>query len=770
MHIPTGTYTDKAHQYETSGHERLVQAWHWLCEQRRAAPEGADVWDLRWRELTAGPAYLTDLLRTLEAGRYRLTPMQLHGRGGDRKAVWCAQDALVLKWVALSLAHQLPLHPSCEHVKGHGGGKQSVHRLHALLTQADSAESAEKKTLAYPWVCRTDIRGYYRHINKQTLLNQVKRHVASPALQDLVNQYLHYTVEDGGTFHTPERGISRACPLSPLMGALHLYDMDTHFSRQANIYYARYMDDVIILAKSRWSLRRQTKRLKQWFSDYGFEAHPDKTQIGRVAKGFDWMGAWLTDAGVTDVAPRAKANHLTKVRRLYEQLARLPAWLRRRKQPQVHARVSRYRRRWTLWSMAITAVVLPQHHVAALTMHEWATGNNLPEVEAPGVSYTIVDERYEDTSRTYMTDQANSYYSYLGTSAPREPVEYYSDSLLLAMSTGPTTRTMFNKWSDLGSAGRVFNQFGQTIFFITQAGIETDTGIQYRPVGLAYPSTMIYYETNAKFGSVNKYVNYQVHSVTSTGGSGATAETCDGTYALLYGGYLPTGGCTFHPATAITTNPGDLIQIRSRIAIPAFKIVPLPNMNYPIGTYVVNGISGYVAIPSKQAYRVTPNSWTIFPLTPSPCTLSAGTGWTGTSVDLGNISPSTVPSSPNTAMTTPMPVTVISTCDDTAQRDATKVVLAVAGSTFVGSDAYKVYPGPPAPPDTYVTFNQNGSPCTAGAIKLTGAGGSGYLNSTTLLDPTTNEYAFTVTACNATDQHPSSGPRTVTITATSTEL
>lgn len=348
---------------------RMTQAWQWLCEQRTQAPDQADVWDIRWQNLNTGAGWLTDLTARVLRGEYSLTPLQMHGKGKERKAVWSAQDALVLKWAALSLQHQLPLHPSCEHVKGHGGGKQSIEKLHTLLTAP--ADPGEKKTDAaaastsgtsdspdtreYKWVCRTDIRGYYRNISKQTLKNQVQQHVRNPVLRDLVQQYIHYTVEDGGIFHTPEKGISRGCPLSPLMGALHLYDMDAHFSQQPSIHYARYMDDVIILAKSRWSLRKHTKRLMQWFSEYGFEAHPDKTQIGRIKKGFDWMGAWLTSDGVTDIAPRAKANHREKVRRLYEQLARLPLWKRKSAAPKVNARVSTYRKRWNIWVKSMIA-------------------------------------------------------------------------------------------------------------------------------------------------------------------------------------------------------------------------------------------------------------------------------------------------------------------------------------------------------------------------------------------------------------------------------
>ncbi|STB73298.1 reverse transcriptase domain-containing protein [Citrobacter koseri] len=366
--------TEKLHP--AGPYARLEQAWQWLEQQRRHAPDDADIWHLRHQAQNDG-AFLRTLLQTLQAGEYRLAPLQLHGRGDERKAVWSARDALVLKWVALSIQEQLALHPACEHVKGHGGGKQSVQKLHGLLTQHHGDEKKTPDDREYAWVCRTDIRGYYRHIIKDRLYARVKRYVTDPVMLDLVHQYLHYSVEDGGAFHTPERGISRACSLSPLMGAVHLYEMDAHFSAQKQIHYARYMDDIIILAKTRWQLRRHTKRLKQWFSEEGFEAHPEKTQIGRTGKGFDWMGAWLTHEGATDIAPRAKANYREKVRRLYEQLTRLPRWLRNRRQGQVHARGSAYRRRWNIWAWGMIAGLCMGGH-AHLLRTAWADASAVP--------------------------------------------------------------------------------------------------------------------------------------------------------------------------------------------------------------------------------------------------------------------------------------------------------------------------------------------------------------------------------------------------------
>ena len=270
----------------------------------------------------------------MRGGNYRLQPMQVY-RGHDRSWVqWCAQDALVLKWVALQVENRLPMHERCAHIKGRGGGRQSVNEVWRALASGD-----------FPFVYRTDIRGYYRHIRKEQLLSLVRQHVDDPALTDLVEQYLYYSVEDGGDIFTPEKGICRGSALSPLMGAALLYHVDGHFAAVRGIFYARYMDDFVLLTRTRWQLRRCVKHLHEFFNQGGFETHPDKTQLGRIEHGFDWLGVWFTPTG-TSIAPRALENHRAQRLRLYEQARR-----RGLSATDADARVQAYLIRWNIWVM-----------------------------------------------------------------------------------------------------------------------------------------------------------------------------------------------------------------------------------------------------------------------------------------------------------------------------------------------------------------------------------------------------------------------------------
>ncbi|EBS8365466.1 hypothetical protein JYY36_002935 [Salmonella enterica subsp. diarizonae serovar 50:z:-] len=332
----------------------LREACLWLYRQRQHYPADADIWHLRFHRETLFP----QILKSLNTGTWQFSPLSLVRKAnGDTVAIWSAADALVLKCLTLLLSPVLPVHPQCEHVKGHGGGRQSVKRVHQSICNR-----------GWKYVCRTDIKGYYGNISKNLLYSQLLKHVTDPRLTLLLWQFLHYSVEEGGTFHTPAKGISRSSPLSPLLAAFHLTEMDACFAKMPGIRYARYMDDFIILTRTRRQLRRGVRQLNTWFSGYGFRQHPDKTFIGPLKKGFDWMGFWFTDQGCRSVSPRSGQNHRDTLRRLYEQIRKQPADVQA-------ARADAYVTRWNRWVQLVIGVcpvfVPPFAYAAA---HRYAPG------------------------------------------------------------------------------------------------------------------------------------------------------------------------------------------------------------------------------------------------------------------------------------------------------------------------------------------------------------------------------------------------------------
>jgi hypothetical protein len=95
---------------------------------------------------------------------------------------------------------------------------------------------------------------------------------------------------------------------------------------------ARFMDDWVILAPTRWELRRAIRLVNQTLADLHVEQHHDKTFIGRISRGFDFLGYAFKPTGL-DAAPPTIERCATRVSSLYERgvdLLHIGPYVRRR--------------------------------------------------------------------------------------------------------------------------------------------------------------------------------------------------------------------------------------------------------------------------------------------------------------------------------------------------------------------------------------------------------------------------------------------------------
>ncbi len=174
------------------------------------------------------------------------------------------------------------------------------------------------------------------------LLAPVRERIDDPIVMDLIGQYLYRTVDDNRLYITITRGISLGCPLSPVKAAIYLEPLDRRMDA-TGFAYARFMDDWVVLAPTRWALRRAIVIINETLRELRVEQHPDKTSIGRIERGFTFLGYWITAEGVTGVAPSAVRNFEERKARLYGQNA----------PPEViRERVELYVRRWRQWVLA----------------------------------------------------------------------------------------------------------------------------------------------------------------------------------------------------------------------------------------------------------------------------------------------------------------------------------------------------------------------------------------------------------------------------------
>jgi len=224
------------------------------------------------------------------------------------------------------LAKQFPVSDRCTYLKGHGGAKYAVREVRDHLPDNR-------------FVLRTDVKSYYASIDHLMLLDQLAVHIKDRRVLNLLGQYLRRTSERGGVFWDYEKGISLGCPLSPLIGAFFLNALDAAAAK-LHLLYIRFMDDILILAPTRWQLRGAVKVVNQMLGALGLEKHPDKTFIGRIERGFDFLGYHFSPAGLS-VAKKTIANFIEKASRLYEQ---------KRSEVSAATELEMYVRRWVRWA------------------------------------------------------------------------------------------------------------------------------------------------------------------------------------------------------------------------------------------------------------------------------------------------------------------------------------------------------------------------------------------------------------------------------------
>ena len=86
----------------------------------------------------------------------------------------------------------------------------------------------------------------------------------------------------------------------------------------SGLFYVRFMDDILVLAPTRWRLRKAVKAVNEVLGSLCLLKHPDKTFIGRIERGFDFPGYHFGPAGFT-VAAKTIEQLVARAIRLCEQ-------------------------------------------------------------------------------------------------------------------------------------------------------------------------------------------------------------------------------------------------------------------------------------------------------------------------------------------------------------------------------------------------------------------------------------------------------------------
>jgi len=366
------------HLWEQISHtDNLQQAYDWLCNNIKKQHPNQDIWRYRqhWQQR------LPLLAQALQRGEFDFQTVKVvetNDKNGQlsRLEVRSPEDKLVIRAITQVIKRHLgpTLSEECTHLEGNGGLPQAVRDTEQFLINNPHSH-----------VIKSDVKGYYAHIDHVILTEQL-RHVFpnEPILQRQLWQFMRRTTEFGGVFNDVEKGIPLGASLSPLLAALYLSPLDALANKQQSSceqsFYRRYMDDWVWCIPSRWQLRKQLKKQYTVLHALGVQPHPDKTYIGKAAKGFDFLGFHYCPTGMT-LADTTLSRHKAKLDRLYEQGAS-------------KKRMGQYRARWLGWVMSACAASVPVHALALPDLEglysspAWSCSDVGPSSVCEGAVYT----------------------------------------------------------------------------------------------------------------------------------------------------------------------------------------------------------------------------------------------------------------------------------------------------------------------------------------------------------------------------------------------
>ncbi len=199
----------------------------------------------------------------------------------------------------------------------------------------------------YQHILKSDAYHYYESIDHQVLLTALEKVCDYKIPLSLLAQYCQRLETRDGNYYHFKQGIAMGCPLSPLMAALYMKPLDDAMSKHGA--YVRFMDICAIMVKPKHQLRRIIKLTHEILNQIKLKMHPDKTFIGCIKKGFDFLGVHFGDT--PKISNTSLENHQTKIAQRYAQGASA-------------ACIADYIARWSSWCAGVLKCCIKEVHTS----------------------------------------------------------------------------------------------------------------------------------------------------------------------------------------------------------------------------------------------------------------------------------------------------------------------------------------------------------------------------------------------------------------------
>ncbi len=177
------------------------------------------------------------------------------------------------------------------------------------------------KDLRRKYCYKADIRDYFNSVDTGILLPELEDTIEPDEYRliscILLNPYVRTGKE---TVREEKKGIMAGLPISAFLANFYLMDMDRHFS-DLGIFYARYADDIIVLADTPGELREYREYIHSYLKGRGLEINPRKKHVYSPGDTIEFLGFGICGRRI-DLAETTVRKTKAKIRRAARSITR----------------------------------------------------------------------------------------------------------------------------------------------------------------------------------------------------------------------------------------------------------------------------------------------------------------------------------------------------------------------------------------------------------------------------------------------------------------
>jgi RNA-directed DNA polymerase len=258
------------------------------------------------------PAYArehwSEIRQSLMDGRYQPRPVRRvvipkpHGKGERKLGVPCVIDRVIQQAILQVLS------PIVEPgFSASSFGSRPKRSAHGAIRQVKTFVKA-----GYRYVVDLDLEKFFDTVNHDILMSRIARRVSDKVLLGLIGRYLRAGVMVASTVEPTDWGTPQGSPLSPLLSNILLDDLDKELEARGH-RFVRYMDDLVILVKSRRAGRRVMAKISRYLTQkLKLKVNREKSRVVKVEEleylGFTFRGIriFVSDQAMRDFKHRLR--------------------------------------------------------------------------------------------------------------------------------------------------------------------------------------------------------------------------------------------------------------------------------------------------------------------------------------------------------------------------------------------------------------------------------------------------------------------------------